>query len=272
MSADLPTRIVNVRQYKTRKTNLGTYDVELESKEASALVRNTFGRYWKKAQPGVAKPALPQLLSNISITISHTFATRIRVRILKQMAKLHQAANPDLSVFVTNYLPRPSLKVRASSGKIDTYFYVEAIKRFGHHLKSDFLIEEAKYAKGHISLDALLPHFLVLSPDLIAPPNPLTPAPTAPTRSTRQGKPGTARKAPKRGSDDSVTPRGKKGVKSAKKPKGPAKGRAGQPSQGTSSTLATSNQFSALASPGATESDVDGSINNSVMDVSQMDE
>ena len=99
--------IVNIRQYKTKVEGIATYDVQMQNRDMAAEIRSTFGSYWKKAPKGQVKKVLPKELNNISLTISHTFASRVRVKILKEMAKLHQAANPDLSVFVTNYLPRP---------------------------------------------------------------------------------------------------------------------------------------------------------------------
>ena len=175
MKLDQQSKIITVRQYKTKAEGIATYDVQMETKEMASLIRSTFGGYWKKAVKGQTKAPLPPALNNISLTISHTFATRVRVRILRQISKLHQSANPELSVFVTNYLPRPTLKVRATSGKIDTFTYVSAVKRFSHHLSREFLIEETKFAKNSMSMDSLLPYFLVLSPDLILPPNPQTP-------------------------------------------------------------------------------------------------
>jgi len=238
MNLDQQTNIITVRQYKTKAEGIATYDVQMETKEMATLIRGTFGGYWKKAPKGQTKAPIPQQLNNISLTISHTFATRIRVRILRQIAKLHQSANPELSVFVTNYLPRPTLKVRAASGKIDTFNYVSAIKRFSHHLSRDFLVEEAKFAKNNMSMDSLLPHFLVLSPDLILPPNPTTPAPGAPPRMTRQ--------AAKRNSEDFVTPLGRKVPKTGANPNaGARRGSTAAPGQ----AVASHNPFEALSSP-----------------------
>jgi len=85
---------------------------------------------------------------------------------MKEIAKRHSESNPGLQCFVTNYLPRPTLKLK-EKGPMKTFGYVEAIRRFGHHLSHDFLTTQSKFAKTNVSVDDLLPTFLVLSPDLL---------------------------------------------------------------------------------------------------------
>lgn len=151
---------------------------------------------------------------------------------MKEMAKLHQASNPELGVFVTNYLPRPAFKVRHLGGRIESYSFVEAVRRFGHHLSRDFLVAETSYARTNIPLDHLIPYFLVLSPDLIVPAQPPSPS-VAFTRS----------QAAKRSAESTVTPTSKK---SKGRGKGKAKGK-GQGTAATEQTTTTSNQFQPLA-------------------------
>jgi len=110
---------------------------------------------------------MPAVLEGVSITNSLTFASRIRVTIMKEMAKRHSEANPGLQCFVTNYLPRPTLKLR-DKGTIKSFTYVDAVKRFGHHLSNTFLGAQTRFAKTNMPVDKLLPTFLVLSPDLLS--------------------------------------------------------------------------------------------------------
>jgi len=191
-----PYTIRGVRQYKARKTETGTYDVELNSREVSAVFREAFGRLLRGKKAGRNQMPMPPALTNVSVTISHTFATCIRVRILKEMARVHNDANPELSAFVTNYEPRPVLKIRKESGRVDIFPFVDAVRRFGSYLTHEFLVEEASYAKGNVRVENLTPYFLVLSPDHVLPG-------IAPSPDTQgQGQ--------KRGLDETDTPNPKK--------------------------------------------------------------
>ena len=98
INPSLPTSVLHVRQYKTKQSPTANYDVQMTSVEASEKIRSAYGMFWRKPKSGKPQTPLPQLLTNVSITISLTFATRIRVKLMKQMAKLHQAANPEYSV------------------------------------------------------------------------------------------------------------------------------------------------------------------------------
>ena len=238
LGQNLPTSVIHVRQYKTRQSAFANYDVQMGSVEDSEKIRAAYGAFWRRPKAGQTAPPIPQLLSEISISISHTFATRIRCKILKQMAKLHQAANPELSAFVTSYLPRPNLKVRRPGGRVESYNYVEAVKRFGHHLTQDFLASEADYARSTIGLDYLTPYFLVLSPDHVLPAQPPTPATGASKGSKRALEQ----------VNDSATKktRGRGGQRG-----GRGRGKATNPAAATPQAVPGSsiNQFAALTSP-----------------------
>ena len=122
LGSSLSVDVRHVRQYKNRKSPAdaptANYDVEMGSVEASERIRSAYGAFWKKPRPGQAKAPIPAILSYISIGISHTFGTRMRVRIMKQMARRHQESNPELQVFVTSFLPRPTLKIKQQGIKI----------------------------------------------------------------------------------------------------------------------------------------------------------
>jgi len=243
MGDHLPSTVLFVRQFKSKKDGTANYDAELESATAAGKVRAAFGAYWKSTGR-TPPPQIPRELAKVSISISHTFPTRVRVRILKQIAKLHKAANPALSCFVTSYLPRPQLKIRQPDGRMTSYTYVEAVQRFSHHLTRDFLISEASYAKTNIRADNLTSHFLILSPDLVQPANPITPVAQVNTQ--------------KRPADQLASPASKKVASGKGKGKGKGqKGKATAP--GTAPAISTAkasgppipvgNSFSALGSP-----------------------
>ena len=140
ISTSLPVSVVHVRQYKTRQSPTANYDVQMASVEDSQRIRDAYGSFWRKPKAGKAAPAIPQLLADISISISQTFATRIRCKLMKQMAKLHQAANPELAVFVTSYLPRPQLKVRHPGGRVDSYTFVDGCQCLHFFHPSNFVL------------------------------------------------------------------------------------------------------------------------------------
>jgi len=244
--------IISVRQFRTKKTTTATYNVRMRSKEDSDEIRSAFGVILKnKAKSGKHAPPVPTCLTGVTLAISHTFTTRIRVRVMREMARLHHEANPELSTYVTNYLPRPCLRVRHQSGKVDNHLYVDAVKRFSHYLSRDFLAQETTYAKS-VGLEHLQSLFLVLSPDLIQAGVPVTPE---------------VQSGSKRGSDhlEDKQPPPKKvpGHSTSSQAKGTAKGKGRGKKTGASATaspLATSNSFAALAALAEASPDLDRSF------------
>jgi len=236
LPGDIP--IVAVRQFRAKKTQTGTYDVILQTREQSEQLRGAFGNLLKSRAPGKTALPMPKELTGVTIAISHTFATRVRVRIMRQISKIHADLNKDLAVFVTNYLPRPNLVVRHPSGKRESFLYFEAVRKFGHYLSEEFLVEESNYAKGNIGVDNLQSVFLVLSSDRVQPG--LVPTPQVGTKRGPEHLDSTASgQAPKKVSF--TAPRGGKS-------RGGKGGRGGKRSSTSSATISTSNQFAALLS------------------------
>lgn len=240
---------MHVRQFRGR--NGAIYDAEMSSVASSHRIRTAFGAFYRRGSNGP-----PPAVAKLTVTNSLTFASRVRVRILKEIAKKHLAANADtdLSVFVTNYLPRPVLKLKEKKGPLFTYSYCEAVQKFSHHLTPDFLQLTTKFANQHIPRDELTSTFLVLSPDLLRSPNDSqtpTPSPstalpsTAPcvltqsnSSSGKRKRPsvlGRASTVPKRGRGKVVPPgRGlSTGAKRGGRPRGPIPMDLDQESQNT---------------------------------------
>lgn len=184
MGNKLPTDVVHVRQYKSKTGS--TYDVEMGSVNSSNQVRRAYGSYWASS----SKKAIPPALNNISISISHTPATRIRVRMMKEMVKRHLAANPDsnLKMFVNNYEPRPVIKLKAQKSAMKTYSFVEAVQSFGHLLSPEFLTATTKAAIGAVSKSKVVSTFLLLNPDFVNDnPNANTPVKTVAAGASEAG-------------------------------------------------------------------------------------
>ncbi len=158
----LPTDFTYIRQYKGKKP---IYDVEMESVAESRAIRDGLGQFWRKK----SGKRLPDALKGVTIANSTTFPTRVRVRLLKEIARRHSIANPELTCFVTNCYPRPELKIRSRKNPMVALTYSEAIVKLPHHLTNEFLIELYEYARTVLPDEEIVERFLVLSPDLLKP-------------------------------------------------------------------------------------------------------
>ncbi len=156
----LPTTIKHVRQYKARKV---VYDVEMTTAGASQAIRDAFGLFWRKT----SGRRLPPELKGISFTNATSFPTRVRLRLLKELCRHHQVANPQLSCFITSYLPRPELKIRDRRGLVTSLTYTQAVQQLPHHLTIPFLQDLYNYAKTNLPEKEVIERFLILTPDLL---------------------------------------------------------------------------------------------------------
>jgi hypothetical protein len=156
----LPTTIKFVRQFKARKV---FYDVQMTSQDASQAIRDAYGLFWRKK----SGRRLPPELKGISFSNATTFPTRVRLRLLKELCRKHQLANPNLSCFVTSYLARPELKIRDRKGLVTSLSYTEAIQQLPHHLTLSFLQDLYQYAKTNLPEKEVIERFLILTPDLL---------------------------------------------------------------------------------------------------------
>jgi hypothetical protein len=159
---NLSTNFTYICQYKGKKP---IYDVEMSSVSESRAIRDSFGQYWRKK----SGKKMPDGLKGITIANSTTFPTRVRVRLLKELARKHSLANPELTCFVTNYYPRPELKIRSRRSPMVTLTYSKEVEKLAHHLSHEFLIELYEYAKSVLPDEEIVERFLVLSPDLLNP-------------------------------------------------------------------------------------------------------
>ncbi len=129
----------------------------------SQAIRDAYGLFWRKK----SGRRLPDGLKGISLSNVTTFPTRVRVRLLKEICHLHQAANPTVSCFVTNYNPRPELKIRDRKGPLVSYTYSKVISKLAYHLSLDFLKELYHYARTNLPEEEVAERFLILSSDLL---------------------------------------------------------------------------------------------------------
>ncbi len=148
------------------------YDVEMTTPWASQDIRDAYGLFWRKK----SGKRLPPELKGISFSNSTTFSTRVRLRLLKEVCRKHQLANPSLSCFITGYLARPELKIRDRRGVITSLTYTKAIQQLPQHLSLPFLQDLYQYAKTNLPEKEVIERFLILTPDLLlgAPPEQLS--------------------------------------------------------------------------------------------------
>jgi len=113
---------------------------------ASQAVRDAFGLFWRKK----SGKRLPPELKGVSFTNATTFSTRVRLRVLKELSRRHQLANPNISCYVTNYLARPELKIRDRRGMVTSLSYIQAVQQLPHHLTLSFLRDLYQYARTNL--------------------------------------------------------------------------------------------------------------------------
>jgi hypothetical protein len=139
------------------------YDVEMTTPWGSQAIRDAYGLFWRKK----SGRRLPPELKGISFSNSTTFSTRVRLRLLKELCRKHQLANPTLSCYVTSYLARPELKIRDRRGMITSLSYTKAIQQLPQHLSLPFLQDLYQYAKTNLPEKEVVDRFLILTPDLL---------------------------------------------------------------------------------------------------------
>jgi hypothetical protein len=139
---------------------------------ASQDIREAYGLFWRKK----SGRRLPPELKGISFSNATTFSTRVRLRLLKELCRKHQLANPNLSCFITSYLARPELKIRDRRGLITSLTYTKAIQQLPQHLSLPFLQDLYQYARTNLPEKEITERFLILTPDLLlgAPPDQLS--------------------------------------------------------------------------------------------------
>jgi hypothetical protein len=104
-----------------------SYNVKMSCVEDSRAIRKKFGSFFAGGKDG-----RPDHLKAVSIKNRVTSDTRIRISILKLMAKRYKDSNPGSKVQVIGYDPRPLLKIIPPAGSSDrrtkVFNYIDACK------------------------------------------------------------------------------------------------------------------------------------------------
>ena len=105
-----------------------TYSVRMTSVQDSKNIRTKFGSYFLSGRGGLAENLKPYSIKNFV-----TPETRIRISILKLIAKRYRESNPGSKVQVIGYQPRPVIKITpaasASDRRVMLFNYVQAVRK-----------------------------------------------------------------------------------------------------------------------------------------------
>ena len=110
---------------RRRTTGMTVYNVRVNSVAVATRIRDLYSGFFRKDHP----VSLPPHLRGVSLRNKVTLATRIRLRILRELGNIYVASNPGASFNVRGYDPRPILTTfpaRGSTDRPQTYNFVEA--------------------------------------------------------------------------------------------------------------------------------------------------
>ena len=149
-----------VRQRTSGKT---VYNVRLNSVATSQRIRELFSGFFRKDRP----VQLPRELRGVSLKNKVTLGTRIRIRILQELAKNYQASNPGTTAIVRSFDPRPllvTMPARGSSDRMRTFNFIEAVTKLKVAFSDDNLAQIFQIVGEHFPGE-LRSLFIVLNDD-----------------------------------------------------------------------------------------------------------
>ena len=98
-----------------RTTGQTVYNVKLDSVAASQRIRDLYSGFFRKEKP----IKLPIELRGVSVKNKVTLDTRVRIRIMQELAANYQAANPGSVATVRGFDPRPTMMITPARGSSD---------------------------------------------------------------------------------------------------------------------------------------------------------
>ena len=135
MGKELPIVVVQNATKRHRGAEV-TYNVRMSDIGTSSSIRKKFGSFFLGSQD-----KRPPALKHVNIKNRVTPDTRIRVDVLKLLAKKYRDSNPGSKVQVVSYDPRPLIKITPSSSasdrRVQVMNYVEAVRRLPSNFTED---------------------------------------------------------------------------------------------------------------------------------------
>jgi len=147
---------VNLGKGKTQANPM--MEVKLDSNENAAMIRKAFAEKRSKKE-------LPDSWSNLFITNSVNLATRIRIDILKAIAR--KVTNKKELAYVSGFISRPMMHIKSApvtsnSKPIRSYTFIDAVSRFGNQVRLEDL--DAAYSRvGNAFEGQVAQNFVVLN-------------------------------------------------------------------------------------------------------------
>jgi hypothetical protein len=147
-------KVIFINQMKNKGSQIPMVEVKLENVKAAHDIRTAFADKKKNKAD----------LGRIFIANSVTLATRVRVDILKAIAR--KICSLEISAHAVPFISRPVMHVRSTDAAEvwsapKTYSFIEAVTRFGHLVKQ-FDLAEAHRRAGNSFKGQLEQHFIVL--------------------------------------------------------------------------------------------------------------
>ena len=131
-----------------RTTGQTVLNVQLNSVGAAKRFREMYSGFFRRERPF----KLPPVLKGVSVRNKVTLETRIRIAIMQQLASNYKASNPNSSVQVQGYSPRPRLSTipaRGSSDRPRSYNFIQAVSTLPATFSDDSLVRIYQVVGNH---------------------------------------------------------------------------------------------------------------------------
>jgi len=122
-------------------------EARFETKEIAGKIRTEFG---KKAKAAKAGGAMADSLKGVSISMSVTRETKVRIEVMRALAKiLTSNSTQEVSAFVLQYMPRPMMKVVIKKSERDIYSRVYGYTEAIEHVKALYPIHDQDLVEAY---------------------------------------------------------------------------------------------------------------------------
>jgi hypothetical protein len=149
---------VNLGKGKTVSAGPMMLEVKLDSSENASAIRKAFAEKRSKKE-------LPESWSSLFITNCVNLATRIRINIMKAIAR--KVTNKKELAYISGFISRPMMHIKAApvttnSKPLRSFTFSDAVSRFGNLLRMEDL--DAAYSRvGNAFVGQVAQNFVVLN-------------------------------------------------------------------------------------------------------------
>jgi hypothetical protein len=148
-----------VSQGKVQATTLPIIEVKLDKEENAAMIRKAFAEKRRKNQ-------LTDEMKNLFITNVSTLATRVRIDVLKSIAR--KISNDKEMAYVSGFVSRPMMHIKKlpatqNSKPLKSFTFIDSVSKFGNLVEAKDLT--AAYFRAGRAFDGQLEQNFVLLND-----------------------------------------------------------------------------------------------------------